>query len=65
MNAVQEQYEDVDASWKAYGDDPSKPSGAFEVYCNDQLIYSKLTTGKHPQPSEILRGMQQVLKEAK
>jgi selenoprotein W-related protein len=28
--------------------------GAFEVYVNDDKIYSKLELGKFPEPSEII-----------
>ncbi len=29
--------------------------GAFEVKVNDQLVYSKLQTGRHPEPGEVAR----------
>jgi selenoprotein W-related protein len=28
--------------------------GAFEVTVNDQIIYSKLKTGRHVDPNEVL-----------
>jgi selenoprotein W-related protein len=28
--------------------------GRFEVVVNDTLLYSKLSTGRHPNPGEIL-----------
>jgi selenoprotein W-related protein len=32
--------------------------GAFEVYVNDQLIYSKLDTGVFPDSDEIIKQME-------
>jgi selenoprotein W-related protein len=29
-------------------------SGRFEVTVNDQLIYSKLQTGRHAEPGEVV-----------
>ena len=29
--------------------------GAFEVKVNDQLVYSKLQTGRHPEAGEVSR----------
>ncbi len=29
--------------------------GAFEVKVNDQLVYSKLQTGRHPEEGEVSR----------
>ena len=28
--------------------------GRFEVIVNDQLVYSKLATGRHAQPGEVI-----------
>jgi selenoprotein W-related protein len=28
-------------------------SGRFEVQVNDTLLYSKLQTGRHPEPGEV------------
>jgi len=32
--------------------------GRFEVTVNDQLIYSKLQSGRHAEPGEVLRLLQ-------
>jgi selenoprotein W-related protein len=39
--------------------------GRFEVTINHQLIYSKLQTGKHADPNEIIQIIDQLLKEGK
>lgn len=38
--------------------------GRFEISVNGQLIYSKLQTGRHPEPGEIV-GMVQKLSRKK
>ena len=35
--------------------EPSDITGSFEVYQNDELIYSKIRKGRLPQPEEILK----------
>jgi len=35
--------------------------GRFEVDVNDQLIYSKLHTGRHAQPGEVVGLIQEYL----
>lgn len=42
-----------------------KPSdgGRFEVTVNDQLIYSKLQTHRHPDPGEVAILVGKVLRE--
>jgi selenoprotein W-related protein len=35
--------------------------GRFEVTVNDQLIYSKLATGRHADSGEVLKLIKQVL----
>jgi selenoprotein W-related protein len=32
--------------------------GKFEVYVDDDLIYSKLETGEFPEPEEIVRAIE-------
>jgi selT/selW/selH-like putative selenoprotein len=32
---------------------PSERTGCFEVYLQDELIYSKLKTGRFPNPGEV------------
>jgi selT/selW/selH-like putative selenoprotein len=32
---------------------PSERTGCFEVYLKDELIYSKLKSGRFPQPGEV------------
>jgi len=39
-------------------------SGRFEVSLDGQLIYSKLETGRHAQPGEIVGLIQESLGEA-
>jgi len=39
--------------------------GKFEVEVNGHLIYSKLSTGRHAQPGEVARLVNQHLKERK
>jgi selenoprotein W-related protein len=36
--------------------------GRFEVQLNDQLIFSKLQTERHPEPSEITGLVEKILK---
>jgi selenoprotein W-related protein len=35
--------------------------GRFEVTVNDKLVYSKLNTGRHAQPGEVLGLVRQVV----
>jgi len=35
--------------------------GRFEVTVNDRLVYSKLNTGRHAQPGEVLGLVRQAL----
>lgn len=37
--------------------------GAFEIVVNDDLIYSKLETGRHADPPEILELFENHIKE--
>jgi len=30
-------------------------SGKFEISVNDQLVYSKLKTGRHAEPGEVVK----------
>jgi selT/selW/selH-like putative selenoprotein len=32
---------------------PSERTGCFEVYLQDELVYSKLNTGRFPLPGEV------------
>ena len=36
-------------------------SGKFEVKVGDKLVYSKLQTGRHAEPGEILRLVEEYL----
>ena len=33
--------------------EPAKTSGSFEVYLDDELVYSKLAKGRLPHPDEV------------
>lgn len=33
--------------------EPAKTSGSFEVYLDDELVYSKLASGRLPRPDEV------------
>ena len=35
--------------------------GKFEVTANDQLVYSKLQTGRHAEPAEVLASMEKII----
>jgi selenoprotein W-related protein len=35
--------------------------GCFEVTANDQLIYSKLATGRHAEPGEVIRLIEKLI----
>lgn len=37
--------------------------GRFEVTVNDALVYSKLQTGRHPEPGEVLGLVRQFVKQ--
>jgi selenoprotein W-related protein len=37
-------------------------SGKFEILVNGKLVYSKLATGRHAEPGEILRLVQDHLR---
>jgi selenoprotein W-related protein len=37
--------------------------GRFEITANDQLIYSKLQTGRHAEPGEVVGMVQKSLKK--
>jgi len=37
--------------------------GRYEVTVNDQLVYSKLQTGRHAEPGEVLGLVKQLLKK--
>jgi len=37
--------------------------GRFEVVVNDQLVYSKLQTGRHAEPGEVLGLVKKLLKQ--
>jgi selenoprotein W-related protein len=39
--------------------------GRYEVTVNDKLIYSKLATGRHAEPNEVLHLVDKFLKEGK
>ena len=39
--------------------------GRFEVTANDQLLYSKLDTGRHVNPGEVAGLLRDFLKERK
>jgi selenoprotein W-related protein len=36
--------------------------GRFEVTVNDKLVYSKLETGRHAEPGEVVGMVQKLLK---
>ncbi|KAF5834521.1 hypothetical protein DUNSADRAFT_8772 [Dunaliella salina] len=36
-------------------------TGAFEIYSNDQLVFSKLATGRFPSIQELADGLQRTL----
>jgi selenoprotein W-related protein len=38
-------------------------SGRFEVQVNDTLVYSKLETGRHAEPGEIIHLLEEFLKK--
>ena len=40
-------------------------SGRFEVTVNGKLLYSKLETGRHANPGEVVKLVSKYLKEAK
>ena len=54
---------------KEYGDIISEivliesDGGAFEIRIDDNLIYSKLETGRHAEPPEILKLFKAYIKE--
>jgi len=37
--------------------------GRFEVTLNDKLVYSKLQTGRHAEPGEVVRLVQKIVKK--
>jgi selenoprotein W-related protein len=39
--------------------------GRFEVEINGQLVYSKMSTGRHAQAGEVIQLVQSYLKERK
>lgn len=39
--------------------------GRFEVTVNDHLLYSKLKTGRHAEPGEILTLVKKLLQEGR
>ncbi len=39
--------------------------GRFEIVLNDNLVYSKLKTNRHPQPGEVSELMRKLLQEGK
>jgi selenoprotein W-related protein len=39
--------------------------GSFEISINGQLIYSKLQTGRHPDPGEVIGSMRKLFKARK
>jgi len=38
--------------------------GRFEVVVNGSLLYSKIQTGRHPRPGEVLELIRNFLKES-
>ena len=52
-----------DAAYVPKGSTRSKPSGAFEIYLNDELIFSKLQTGIVPEPEDIIDILKTKLKD--
>ncbi|CUE63358.1 Hypothetical protein, putative [Bodo saltans] len=50
-------FPDIDIVTSHFGPDPRKPTGAYEVFYNDEPIWSKLTTGKYPTPTAILQAI--------
>ena len=38
-------------------------SGKFEVIVNDKMVYSKLQTGRHTDPEELVKLVGDLLKE--
>jgi selenoprotein W-related protein len=37
--------------------------GRYEISVNDQLIYSKLQTGRHAEPGEVIGLIQKLIKK--
>ena len=37
--------------------------GRYEISVNDQLVYSKLATGRHAEPGEVLQLVQKLVKK--
>jgi selenoprotein W-related protein len=37
--------------------------GRYEVTVNERLVYSKLQTGRHAEPGEVVRLVEDMLKE--
>jgi len=35
--------------------------GKFEVTANDQLVYSKIQTGRHAEPKEVLTSIEELI----
>jgi selenoprotein W-related protein len=37
--------------------------GRYEISVNDKLVYSKLSTGRHAEPGEVLQLVQELVKK--
>ncbi len=57
--ALKKNYKDIIADIELIPGD----GGAFEIVINGDLIYSKLETGRHADPPEILELFEKYIKE--